>query len=226
MELGKYTLREYMHKNSKLKEREMKILFYNIIKAFYTLNSLNIVHNDISPDNILINSPEHVLLCDFGDSFEYSKQINSSLFPIFFPKNWVTLAYLSPERMTWARISNIMRFIKYDPYKSDVFSIGLSILHSCGVDIKQLNEYGENYDVHIMQMLTINYDFIAKDSLRKVFYRLLRENLQKDIDNKIQEFRYESLKGVLRSMLEVDIMQRSNIDQVFNDAKLLVGDFS
>lgn len=34
----------------------MKILFYNLIKSFHILKANNIVHNDITLENILIES--------------------------------------------------------------------------------------------------------------------------------------------------------------------------
>lgn len=74
-------------------------------------------------------------------------------------------------------------------------------------------------------MLTISYDYIAKDSLRSISYKNLCYTLQEKIDQKIKEFPYESLRKILRKMLEVDMVKRADINQVFEEAKLHIGIF-
>lgn len=57
IEYGGLNLQDFINENQ-LDSREIKILFYNLIKAYYILEENHIVHYDISPYNILIESPE------------------------------------------------------------------------------------------------------------------------------------------------------------------------
>lgn len=223
MEKASSNLQQYIIQNQYPSERDMKLLFFHIIEAYYVLRKNNIVHGDVSPENILINTPEDVQLCDFGDSFFCDKNLEKDRFPIIFPKKWATVVFLSPELTTWINLSLALPWLKYDPYKSDIFSMGLSLLSACKIDIKGLNEYGLFRDVHIKEMLTINYNYIAGDSLRKVSYKILRENLQKNIDEKLSEFPYGSLREILRGMLEVDMIERSDIERTYKEIMYLMG---
>lgn len=218
--------KKYMNQNLNLSYRDMKILFYNLIKAFYILKVNNVVHNDVSPNNILIESPEKIKIIDFENSFTNAKKYTENNFPVYTPSSRASGLYVSPELMTYRRrIFDDMKFIMYDPYKSEVFSLGLCFLYVCGIEINSLNLFGPNYDIHIKEMLVISYDYIAKDSLRKVSYKKLREELQVAIDKKIEENPYDFFNDILRRMLEVDMVERATIEEVYRDAKFNVGIF-
>lgn len=222
MEYCNCNLEVFMNQNQKLGERDMNIMFYNIIKAYFFLNDQNIVHYDISPYNILVKSPEDVKICDFNDCYK-SIKLNKGQFIKKTPGRWVTKPFLSPELMTWCRLSYDLGYLIYDPFKSDLFSIGLCLLKACKCDISNLNIFGKNFDVYIKAMLKNGYDYVAKNSLLKISYNIIRKKLQKVIDERIAEFPYDSLRSVLRSMLEVDMMKRVGIDQVYYEMKIKVG---
>ncbi|OMJ65077.1 hypothetical protein SteCoe_39420 [Stentor coeruleus] len=215
----------YFNQNN-ITNREIKIIFYNLIKAYNILKKNNIVHNDISPRNILIQSPETVKLCDFEDSFFFDKINGDDLFPVFNPLRRATINYLSPELMAWTKLADKINFIIYNPYKSNIFSLGLCLLNACGIDITNLNIFGSFWNIHIGKLLTVGYDYIVKDSLKQVSYNLLREELQDTIDKKIKEFPYDSLSKTLRKMLEVDMVERASFDKLYRDAKYYMGIFN
>ncbi|OMJ71773.1 hypothetical protein SteCoe_29916 [Stentor coeruleus] len=225
------SLRGYTNQNTNINNREMKILFYNIVKGFYLLKENNIVHNDIKPENILVNSPEDIKICDFDNSFICTKTYKNNEFPAYSTKRWVTEEYCSPELMTYVRLTNKTNYLLYDPFKSDVFSLGLtflSILRASDnkpISIEGLNMFGINYDVHILEIITKSYDYIVQDSLRQISYNMLRKELQNAIDKKIEGIKNDFLKEPLRKMLEVDMVQRATIDQIYNDAKFMMGIF-
>ncbi|OMJ66247.1 hypothetical protein SteCoe_36983 [Stentor coeruleus] len=219
-------LKDFMLQNPDLSSRDMKLLFYNVIKAFHTLKENNIVHNDIKPHNILIKSSEEVKIIDYENSFRITKTYKDSDFPLYWLSKIATKQYISPELMTIRSIKNTEGYIRYDPLKSDVFSLGLCFLDIFGIEIYNLNYFGSNYDIHIMEMLTISYDYIIGDSLRNLSYKLLREELQNRINNKIQENLYDYLNDTIRRMLEVDMVERVTMDEVYKDAKFHVGIFN
>ncbi|OMJ65414.1 hypothetical protein SteCoe_38270 [Stentor coeruleus] len=212
-------------KNHNIENIEIRKIFSNLIKAFHYLRERNIVHNDISPINILIKSPDEIKIIDFAESFECIKKYEGSAFNNFIPSKYANELYISPELMTQRRMPGKIFSVLYDPFKSDVFSLGLSILSTCRIDVTNLNCFDLNYDVFIKSMLTVSYGYIAYDSLKRISYRLIREKLQKAIDEAIKKFPYDILYCTLRRMLEVDIVERATIDEIYKDAKYYVGIF-
>jgi len=53
-------------KDKKLGPRQIKILFYQILKAFDAIHSLGIIHNDIKPPNVMIMAGGDIRIIDFG----------------------------------------------------------------------------------------------------------------------------------------------------------------
>jgi mitogen-activated protein kinase 1/3 len=54
------------NQNLSFKEEHVKVILYNLLCSMKYLHSANVIHRDIKPGNILINSECNVLLCDFG----------------------------------------------------------------------------------------------------------------------------------------------------------------
>lgn len=81
-----------------------------VVKGLQYLWDLKIIHRDVKPNNMLVNSNGHVKLCDFGVSIQLVNSI---------AKTYVgTNAYMAPERI---------RGEEYGIH-SDVWSLGLSLV--------------------------------------------------------------------------------------------------
>jgi serine/threonine protein kinase len=64
------------YKSIDLKEDHVVTIMYNILCAMNFIHSANIIHRDIKPGNILIDSSCAIKLCDFGLSRVMPKKSN------------------------------------------------------------------------------------------------------------------------------------------------------
>ncbi|MCU0543168.1 MAG: trifunctional serine/threonine-protein kinase/ATP-binding protein/sensor histidine kinase [Oscillatoriaceae cyanobacterium Prado104] len=88
-----------------------------IVKGLKYLHENQIIHKDIKPSNIIINtSTEQVKISDFGIASKLSKET-----PIFNSYNSVegSIAYISPEQTG--------RMNRYLDYRSDFYSLGITL---------------------------------------------------------------------------------------------------
>lgn len=44
----------------------MKLFVYQILKGLAYLHSLDVVHRDVKPENLLVNEKDQLKICDFG----------------------------------------------------------------------------------------------------------------------------------------------------------------
>ncbi|KAL4478558.1 hypothetical protein ABPG74_006793 [Tetrahymena malaccensis] len=119
------SLKEYLDRqkiDGEIDENEKLQICHQIIAAVSYMHSLNIVHNDLKPDNFLVlikNNQITVKLCDFGLSIQL---VGNQ--PFITEKSIGTLLFQAPEI-----VNNELK--KMYSKKSDVFSTGLVL---CLVD--------------------------------------------------------------------------------------------
>ena len=169
-ELGNLSKLIKMRQKSGEKWSEATLLFYcnQLIGALAFLQEMNCAHRDIKPENILVGSSGKILkISDFGDSI---KVVRSSM------SLKGTANYLSPIlRDAYNRNQgDQIETVHHNPFKSDVFSLGLVILY----------------------MATFKDPTIFK----KV--KTLKEDLDECIKSLGRE--YNNLKIILRALLSYD----------------------
>lgn len=98
-----------------LSESDMKTVFINLVNVIEQLHKLKVVHNDIKPENVLINSNLEIRLIDFGLAYisEDGKVLEKM-------KNKGSPNYLAPERFD-------PTFEVTDAFKTDIWSLGVSL---------------------------------------------------------------------------------------------------
>ena len=202
-----------------------------LIQAFAILKKEKIVHGDVHPGNILIGFDNKVRLCDFEFSYEYTEEIEKNNEPLIIPDPNVCLQFLAPELLLWAnKLSDLHGSIRYDPFKSDIFSAGLCILflgHSdfkYTFDMEGFNDY--TFDItskeerelingRILKLLnfgTRKYKLDFPHSYSE--YMKDTSRLQQKINKKIKSLRFRSIRKILRKMLKVHFPDREDIEKL------------
>ena len=133
---------EYLPNNIKTNDpfpfKQIKSNFETLINGLSFLQTMNICHRDLKPSNLLLDEQlNNVYMVDFG----VSKQLKGSN-----PdetKKLLDMAgspnYLSPELYTIYK-KQATENITINPYKSDVFSLGLIILKLGNLKLPNKNE--------------------------------------------------------------------------------------
>ena len=143
-----------------INERELKKQYYTESELFSILNQLvnamvylqqnNVSHRDVKAQNVLVFPNNVYKLADFGEAKRFDQySILSTLRG--------TELYMSPVLFTG--LHDRIFDIKHNPYKSDVFSLGMCLLYAATLSIKvlcKLREVGDNTKMQIYIMSVLN----------------------------------------------------------------------
>jgi serine/threonine protein kinase len=109
------TLKDYLERNGKLSDEEIKTIFSQMLDAVGYVHEQNLVHRDIKPSNFMIDKQGKVKLMDFGiakntdtTSPEYTQTGNGM--------QMGTPMYMSPEQITESKSVTA---------HSDIYSLGV-----------------------------------------------------------------------------------------------------
>ena len=157
-------------------EYELMSILFCLVKSLSFLQQQNISHRDIKPQNILIikdsNSQKVYKLADFGEAKELLKGER--------PTNKQTLRgtelYMSPI-LFYALRSRKMRYVKHNPYKSDVYSLGLCALLATTLGFKSIYDVRElksNISVYVVVENYLRYKY--SDNVVNIIAKMLDIN--------------------------------------------------
>lgn len=100
-----------LKKAQRAPENILGVITYSVLKGLsYLREKHSIIHRDVKPSNILINSRGEIKLCDFGVSGQLIDSMANSFVG--------TRSYMSPERLQGTHYS----------IRSDLWSLGLSLV--------------------------------------------------------------------------------------------------
>ena len=166
MELGlldwEKEINNKIEKKTKYSEEDLINIIKQLVKALSFLQKKNVSHRDIKPHNVLVFKDQIYKIADFGEAKQISKinqnqQINTLR---------GTELYMSPLLYNGLRTNQID--IKHNLFKSDVYSLGLSILYAATLNIDNIYEIRK---------------FIDMDDVRKFIVEVFNGNFsQKFVD--------------------------------------------
>lgn len=107
------TLSEWIHDNSNPSIAQVRDILEQIIKALRSFQRLDLVHRDLKPDNIMIDTYGKVTLIDYGTVLIASLEENNSNIKESVPQG--SLNYIAPETL----------LTLHADHKSDLFSLGV-----------------------------------------------------------------------------------------------------
>jgi serine/threonine protein kinase len=157
-------------KNNTRKEKEfMEQWVIVLLNCYAELSTVNIFHCDIKPHNILVGQENQLKIIDFNISQRFEEAEGSIIPTNEFPIQG-TKGYLAPELMEF--MNNHQRTGKYSPEKSDVYSLGLTILQMLTYEDMQLYSRKELYESLISKIHSVD----AAEWVRSLLKGMLKEN--------------------------------------------------
>ena len=131
-------IRMHLRNNKNYTESELINILRQLTGALlFMQQNLKISHRDIKPQNILLFPDGFYKIADFGEAKEakLSKQLNTLR---------GTELYMSPA--LYSGLKNEKNDVNHDPYKSDVFSLGLCFFYASTLNFELLYQLREIYN--------------------------------------------------------------------------------
>lgn len=192
----------------------IKYIIYQIASALYFLHSNNIVHNDLKPNNILINNEGKISIADFG-SISYKGE--DSLICTFF--------YSSPDFL------NDVKKIRDE--KSDMWALGVIITELLLKKIEYFkNEEKEIENSTSMRQIIFNQLKFILSKFGVDINNLEKEKIKDIIDNKNEEYEFEFTEeeekkindddaiNLIKNLLVLNPNKRYSAEEVLKSAYL------
>ena len=158
------------------KESEIISILKQLSRGLLFLQKHKIAHRDIKPQNILIFPNDIYKIADMGEAKEIDKN----------KKQMATLRgselFMSPILYEGLKLNH--KDIKHNPYKSDMFSLGLCFLYAICLNLKVLEYIREMKDMNsIKYILDIFLDKNRySDKLIEIIFRMIEPQEDKRID--------------------------------------------
>lgn len=131
----------FKERDGRLSEKPLGKIAGSVLKGLAYLNENKVMHRDIKPQNILLDTKGNVKLCDFG----VSGDVVNSLATTFTGTSF----YMAPER------------IKNEPYtiSCDVWSLGLTVLEGALGEFPFVRESSPELHISPLDLLIIILEF-------------------------------------------------------------------
>ena len=159
------------HKKTPFREEDLRRWIVQTVDALAYAQKAKMCHRDIKPKNLLLTDDAQIKIVDFGFS-KFVSEVDGR-------QTWVgTIAYLSPKLLEqydiWRKYGRSSEKVMHNPYKSDVYSLGVSMLHTA---LRYLPNEGPAGHARLVDTL-IEYSPELKRVLREMLVR--NEDQRKD----------------------------------------------
>ena len=132
------------------KEEQLMLILTDLVKTFAILQKNGISHRDVKPQNILCFGDNGYKISDFGEAKNFKKNIVNNKYKNSYAYEDNTMKqtlrgtelYMSPILFQALR-NHPYQSVKYNSYKSDVFSLGMCFFLASSLDYEGLYEVRE-----------------------------------------------------------------------------------
>ena len=174
--------------NAFYKESQLMLILAELIKTFSILQKNGISHRDVKPQNILCFGEKGYKISDFGEAKNFKKNfVDKNIKKDYYEDNTMkqtlrgTELYMSPILFHALR-TRPYQLVKYNPFKSDVFSLGMCFFLASSLNYEGLYEVREIINNPIKTKLVVNKYLNNKYSQK--YINLLISMLQIDEKNR------------------------------------------
>ena len=145
------------------KENHLMLILNQLIKTFSILQKNGISHRDVKPQNILCFGEKGYKISDFGEAKNFRKNfVNKNIKNNYnYEDNTIkqtlrgTELYMSPILFHTLR-TRPYQLVKYNSFKSDVFSLGMCFFLASSLNYEGLYEVREIVSNPIKTKLVVN----------------------------------------------------------------------
>ena len=201
MEKGDYDWETEILKRKKTKnyytEQELLYILANLVGTFAYLQQKGISHRDVKPQNILYFGNNEYKICDFGEAkYQGDKKIKKFENNLEQSNQTIrgTEMYMSPILFKAVKFTPD-NLIKYNSFKSDVFSLGLCFLHASILDSGILLKVREISNMEKLRIIINKYlsNRYSQDFINLLLYMLqVEEKYRPDFIELNSWFLYEN----------------------------------
>ena len=149
----------------------------------------NICHRDVKPNNVLLGEDDNVRVCDFGSS----RRIEESLGKYTLQGTPQFLSPLLRQQLSFYLVTNKLVKVAHNPFKSDVFSLGYTMLILALLRDTDCGRNSDNMQANITaEISSVRYsdDFkrilhfmMAVEEANRPDFRDLREYLKQNYES-------------------------------------------
>ena len=163
-------------------ESELLTHIKELIDAFAYLQDHNLTHGDVKPRNLYLTSEGKIKIGDFGESKQSMQALVTQTYQVT-----GTVVYFSPllfsAYLDIIKGKNLKGDVRHNPIKSDVYSLGLSLLHMASLTKPtELNNLEIGIDTLQQNVDKAISKLSYTDEMKNIFSRMLcvQENRRND----------------------------------------------
>ena len=178
-------------------EHELLGHMTQLVDAFAYLQESNLTHGDIKPRNLYLASDGKIKIGDFGESKQSLQALVTRTYQVA-----GTVIYFSP--LLFSAYMDIIKGkssngnVRHNPIKSDVFSLGLSLLHMASLSkATELNNLDIGEDPLQQKIEKVVNSLKYSDNIKEILMLMLQVRENKRYD-------FKQLKGYLDPAVSKD----------------------